>query len=258
MRKIGLNCQTETGTPCASYIQPLDPAIFTPVFANSLGPITCFLFRTPPDFKLTSTSGNNDGARLLFTMFGDQSVASYARVHVSAYPKSMDPNVRVYGINDTVDVLLSEEEVSNWLNNERNDMQATNVYSLLPLSYSIMSYDLIDHRYLQDYGWNYVGFSPITNSSMEIETNFRQEAQNPNYMQTHQDIGLFVVYPETFANLIDREVKVYTLMNALGFVGGIFGLLLTVQVWLFGYRPRSPWGIGKLLVHAIAKCCIDQ
>ncbi|CDH54374.1 hypothetical protein RO3G_02372 [Lichtheimia corymbifera JMRC:FSU:9682] len=243
MRKPGLTCQTDTGTPCASYIQALDPAIFTPVFADALGPVTCFLFRAPPDFKLTSTSGDNVGARLLFTMFGDQSVASYARVHVSVYPKSMDPNVRVYGINDTVDVLLSDEEVSNWLNNERNDLQATNVYSLAPLSYSVMSYDLIDHRYLQDYGWNYVGFSPITNSSFEIETNFRQEAQNPNYMQTHQDIGLFVVYPETFANIMDREVKVYTLMNALGFVGGIFGLLLTVQVWLFGYRPRSPWGI---------------
>lgn len=217
-------------------------SIFTPTFADNLGAINCFLFRSTTDFQMTSTSGANNGSRLLFTFFGDQSI-SYGRIHVSAYPKEMDPNAKLYNLQDSIPLLMSDADVLNWQNGERNDIQATNVYTIQPFTYSAMSYDLVDHRYLQSVGWNYVGFLPISNSTPEIETNFRQEAPNPNYTATHSDLGFMAVFPETFANITDREVKMYTLLNALGFVGGIFGLLVALQTWLFGYRPRSPWGI---------------
>ncbi|KAI7848065.1 hypothetical protein BDC45DRAFT_524491 [Circinella umbellata] len=241
-RNPGVVCQTDTGYSCTNYIQPLDMSLFTPTFASNLGAVGCYLFRGDKDFKLTSTSGQNNGSRLLFSFFGDQTT-TYGRIHVSVYPKEMDPNVKVYNINDDMPVIMSEFDVLTWQNNERNDIQATNIFDIEPFTYSAMSYNLIDHRYLQDVGWNYVGFAPITNSTPEVESNFRSEAPNPGYTLSHADIGFMAVYPETYADFTDREVKMYTLLNALGFVGGIFGLLIAVQTWLFGFRPRSPWGV---------------
>lgn len=238
----GVNCQTDNGYSCTGFVQQLDMSKFTPTFADDLGKVNCFLFRAPSVFTLTSTSGANNGSRLLFTMFGDQSATS-ARVHVSVYPKQMDPNTQVYGISDDTTSLLSEADVLNWQTAERNDIQATNVYTIEPFTYSAMAYDLIDHRYLQSVGWNYVGFLPIYNHTPEIDSYFRSESPNPNYASGHSDLGLVAIFPNSFEELIDREVKMYTLVNALGFVGGIFGLLIAAQAWLFGYRPRSPWGV---------------
>ncbi|RCI01423.1 hypothetical protein CU098_003405 [Rhizopus stolonifer] len=238
----GVSCQTDNGYTCTSFVKQLDMSVFQPTFSDNLGAVNCFLFRAPDDFKLTSTSGANNGSRLLFTMFGDQST-TYGRVHVSVFPKNMDPNAKIYGYEDGINVYLSEADVLNWQNTERNDLQATNVYTIEPFTYSALSYDIVDHRYLQPVGWNYVGFLPITNSTPQIESTFREEAPNPTYTSGHADLGLIAVFPNEFAQLIDREVKMYTLVNALGFVGGIFGLLVAVQTWLFGFRPRSPWGV---------------
>ncbi|RCI04781.1 hypothetical protein CU098_012460 [Rhizopus stolonifer] len=241
-RTPGVSCVTDTGYSCTQFVQTLNMSVFQPTFSDNLGAVNCYLFRAPEDFVLTSTSGANNGSRLMFTFFGDQSV-NYGRIHTSIYPKSMDPNAVIYGISDSVANVMPENEILNWQTTDRNDLQATNVYSIEPFTYSALSYDLIDHQYLQSVGWNYVGFLPITNSTPEIETNFRQEAPNPNYSKTHADLGMLAVFPDSFVTTIEREVKMYTLVNALGFVGGIFGLLVAIQAWLFGYRPQSPWGV---------------
>lgn len=238
----GVSCQTDNGFSCTSFVQPLNMSIFQPTFSDNLGPVNCFLFRAPDSFQLTSTSGANNGSRLLFTMYGDQAT-NYGRVHVSVFPKRMDPNAKIYPVGDDIPNYLSEFDVLNWQNAERNDLQATNVFSIEPFTYSALSYDIVNHKYLQPVGWNYVGFLPVTNSTPEIETTFRSEAPNPTYASGHTDLGVLAVFPEEFAILEDREVKMYTLVNALGFVGGIFGLLIAAQTWLFGYRPRSPWGV---------------
>ncbi|KAI8987259.1 hypothetical protein BDF20DRAFT_849116 [Mycotypha africana] len=242
MRSVGVTCQTDNGYSCSKFIQPLNMSVFQPTFADNLGSVHCYLFRAPNDFVLTSTSGANNGSRLIFTFWGDQSI-NYGRVHTSVYPKTMDPNSVIYGINDGLPTLMAESEVLNWQVNERNDIQATNVFTVEPFTYSALAYNLIEHRYLQEVSWNYVGFLPIFNITPEIETYFRQEAENPNYANTHQDLGVMAVFPNRFITTVEREVKMYTLVNALGFVGGIFGLLVAVQTWLFGYRPRSPWGV---------------
>ncbi|KAI8333090.1 hypothetical protein BC941DRAFT_401803 [Chlamydoabsidia padenii] len=238
----GIACQTDVGYSCNDYVKPLDMSVFSPIFTDHLGNVQCYLFRAPNNFKLASTSGENNGSRLIFTMYGDQSITA-GRIHVSVYPKAMDPNAYIYGINDDTPVLLDQATVLDWQNDERNDVVATNIYSVQPFTYSALSYEIANHRYLQDVGWNYVGFLPIANNTPEITSHFRQEAPNPKYTMSHPDLGVIAVSPTAFTDIVDREVKMYTLLNALGFVGGIFGLLIAVQAWLFGFRPRSPWGV---------------
>jgi hypothetical protein len=63
------------------------------------------------------------------------------------------------------------------------------------------------------------------------------------YNLTHLDLGTFVVAPAAYQTTVYKESKIYSLLNALGFVGGVVGLVFGFQAWLFGYRPRSPWGV---------------
>ncbi|CAO3588672.1 unnamed protein product [Absidia cylindrospora] len=244
-RNPGIHCQTNIGHPCNQFIQPLNMTVFQPYFSDKLGPVSCYLFRTDASFQLTATSDNNIGSRLIFTLFGDPTITN-GRIHLSAYPKEMDPNAKIYNIDDGTPVLSSLDDVLKWQTTEINDLPAGNVFTVAPFSYSYMEYTLLDHHYLQEVGWNYVGFLPLTNSIPELETRFRTVAANPYDAPLLQDIGtigMIAVTPENYMNNTKRQVKMYTLVNALGFVGGIFGLLLAFQAWLFGYRPRSPWGV---------------
>lgn len=235
---FGVTCSTDMGYSCNSFIVPLNMSVFKPVFTAMAGDINCYLFRAPEDFILTATSGDNNGTKLFFNYYGAPQSAA-GRIHIAFYPKKMDPNVPIYGIADSIPNLLSQEAVTNWVTREINDQEATGVYDIQPYTYSVANYDMIDRQYLQNLGWNYVGFLPVTNSTPQIETYFREEMPNLAYPATHPDLGKIQVLPNSFSNIIERDVKIYTLVNALGFVGGIFGLLIAVQAWLFGYRPRS-------------------
>ncbi|KAI8076916.1 uncharacterized protein BX664DRAFT_287828 [Halteromyces radiatus] len=242
VRNPGVACQTDNGYSCNQFIKPLNMSVFQPNFADKFGMVSCYLFRSDVYFQLTGTSGANNGSRLIFSLYGDSTISAGA-IHLSTFPKEMDPIVQVYNINDGIPSLLDRDEVLNWQNSDLNDLQSTNVYTVSPFTYSAIGYTLSDHQYLQDVGWNYVGFLPVTNSTPEISTAFRMESANPTYNLTHSDIGVIAVTPDSYTKTTKREVKMYTLVNALGFVGGVFGILVTVQAWLFGYRPLSPFGI---------------
>ncbi|KAH8555087.1 hypothetical protein BGW37DRAFT_419527 [Umbelopsis sp. PMI_123] len=233
-------CSTDVGVDCNQYVQSLNMSVHTPVFSDQLGQVTCFLFRGDSSFMMTGSSGNNNGSHMVFTVYGDKTV-QYGRVHVSLWPKSMDPNVPIYNLPGSS--LLSTEDIANWLNDERNDIQVDNIYDFAPDTYNTLQYQIIDHQYLQSAGWNYVGFLSITNSTPEVDTQFRQESANPNYNLTHLDLGTFIVAPTAYQIQVLKEYKIYSLVNALGFAGGVVGLVFGLQAWLFGYRPRSPWGV---------------
>ncbi|CAO3699858.1 unnamed protein product [Rhizopus stolonifer] len=240
-RAIGITCSNDMETSCTSDIQALDMSVFSPFFIGNLGTITCYLFKPSNGFKLADTSGKNNGSQIMFTMYGDQSI-NYGRIHVSVYPQSMDPNLVVYGISDAK-VLLNEAEVLKWQNSEKNDFQINNVYTMEPSTYNVLSYNLIDRSYLESDRWNILGLLPITEFTQEVETTFRQVTLDSNYMSTHSNLGVLIVYPSKFVTTTKKEVKNHTLVNALGVVSGIAGLFLTIQAWVFGFRPKSPWGI---------------
>ena len=232
----GVDCQTESGYSCRLHIQKLDMNRFTPGYTGSSGQTTCFLFRPPPDFVLSSTEGYSNGSRLIFTFFDNSSVIE-GSIQVSIYPQNTDPNLIVYGLSN--EVHMDEDAISSWKMNEINNIQINNVYNLEPPMGGALSYTFVNHHYLQNNAWNYVGFSPITNSTIDIRTAFSSKTLYASFNDTRSQL---IVYPERFVNMTDKEVKIYTLVNAFGFMGGIFGLFATLQACLFGFRPRSPWG----------------
>lgn len=234
-----MTCQTDTGYSCSQFVQTLDMSVYKPSYSGSLGNIDCFLFIAPPDFTLTATSGKKVGSRLLFTFWG----TDYGRIHTSIYPKTRNPNVDIYNISNTTSIPMSPNDLLNWQLSEKDDLQDENVFDIEPLSYNTLTYDLVEKRYLKNVGWNYVGFLPAFNSTYDVVTNFYGNGQNPNYISKERNLGTIAIFPRSFVYITEREVKIYTLFNAIGFVGGVFGLFIAFQVWLFGFRPRSPWGV---------------
>ncbi|KAG0187212.1 hypothetical protein DFQ28_006712 [Apophysomyces sp. BC1034] len=237
-----VNCMTDGGYSCTSFVVPLDMSRHQPWYADQLGPVVCYLYAPPAWFLLGNTVNPaiNNGSQLIFTLYGNATV--YGRVHTSVYPPGVDPNLAYY-YNDTSQ-LITPQQGAAWLNNDRNDISATNIFDIEPGTYSTINYQIQNHRYLQPTGWNYVGFLPQLNDTPEIVTEFRQEAPNRAILQPGNYIfGSLYVTPSAYLNVTLRETKIYSLVNAIGFVGGVFGIFVAFQAWMFGYRPRSPWGI---------------
>ncbi|KAL9559560.1 hypothetical protein MBANPS3_000345 [Mucor bainieri] len=242
-RSTGVTCQTDMGYSCNKFVKPLDMAVFRPIFATRMVDLQCYMFRAPTDFALTGSSGNNNGSKLMFTLFADPNVQS-GLVHTSVYHRKSNPNVLKYDDYEDDISSLSIGDALDVQFIEHSENQVANVFTLTYSTQNALSYKLVTHQYLQDVGWNYVGFLPITTDSYQVTTSFRQNTFSAIHAQTNSaKIGHLTVFPDAFVQTFEREVRVYNLLTVLGFVGGVLGLLVAAQVWLFGFRPKSPFGI---------------
>lgn len=234
-----LACQTDMGYDCNSDVISLDLTYFQPT--STTGFSTCFLYRPSLDFKLSPRTVGNKGSRLVFTIFANGSYASSGRIHISAYPRLRDPNVRLYNLTGVT--AMSKAEIADWITNEQYNIQTSNTYTMQLLSYNGMGFNVVNRQSLVPDAWSYFGVLPHINHQRIVETTFQQNPPDTGYTSSHSDIGYLNVIPMDYANVRDREVRVYTLLNALGFVGGVASLFFTFHSWLWGARPNSPWGI---------------
>lgn len=240
-----VSCDTDAGVTCIDNIQPLDLSIHSPYFVNNLGNLTCYLFR-PGDMKLAPESmpQTNNGSRLHFSFYVAGDGLAAGRTHVTVYPPGRDPNAYVYF--DDRNQILSEQDVKQWIEQDRNDFESQTVIDFAPLDRSFVEYQLVNQEFLQDVGWNYVGFSPVLNMTPSITVTERTQSQDPANQQPNLNQGVMnemYIKSATPTTLVEREQKIFSLLNALGFLGGLFGLFIAFQTLVFGYRARSPFGL---------------
>lgn len=240
-----VSCDTDAGVTCIDNIEPLDLSIHSPYFVNDLGNLTCYLFR-PGDMKLAPESipQANNGTRLHFQFYVLGDGVATGRTHVTVYPPRRDPNAYVY-FGDRSQI-LSEQDVKQWIEQDRNDFESQTVIDFAPLDRSFVEYQLVNQEFLQDVGWNYVGFSPVLNMTPSITVTERTQSQDPANQQPNLNQGVInemYIKSATPTTLVEREQKIFSLLNALGFLGGLFGLFIAFQTLVFGYRARSPFGL---------------
>ncbi|KAI9318124.1 hypothetical protein BX666DRAFT_1935011 [Dichotomocladium elegans] len=240
-------CETDGARSCNAHIYMLNTSVFAPVFRSVTTHVRCFLFRPPEDFGLCKDGSQYSRSRLVFTLFGDPSQALESRIYVSIYPRQKDPNAFIYGFENNATAanrtLLTEDEISRWKINEQYKIRPENTFSFSPLSFGTLSYTLSTYESLEDTGWNYVGIFQRLKRDPVVHSSFSQDPSDPSYLTTHRDLGYINLIPADYAVIRDTEIKVYTLLNALGFVGGVFSIIFSFDVFLFGARPRSPWGV---------------
>ncbi|CDH55723.1 hypothetical protein RO3G_02372 [Lichtheimia corymbifera JMRC:FSU:9682] len=249
-------CATDAGRSCADNIEPLNLSIHSPYFASNFGNLTCYLFR-PGSMKLAlePTSFPNNGTQIRFAFYVSGNGEATGRTHVTIYPPKRDPNAYLY-FGDTSQT-LSDDEIQEWIKQDSNDFEPLTVIDLAPMVQSNVKYQLVSQESLRDVGWNYMGFSPVIDKTSSITVSERSQPLIPSNQTPNLDqvvMNLMYITSATAATIVEREQKVFSLLNAFGVLGGLFGLLLSFQSLIFGYRARSPFG----LIHRWAFGCMRR
>ncbi|KAI7885888.1 hypothetical protein K492DRAFT_203691 [Lichtheimia hyalospora FSU 10163] len=244
-----LNVQSDTvSRPDArvkwkDYLTILDMRHHAPSYPNSIyGDIRCWLFAAPPDFQLEyqAIDQSSNGTKLRFLVGGGMQRlgfdTSHSRVHISVYHPDHNPNKVVYNISNQPN--LSDMDIQEWLRRDRNDQETENTYTTEINAYSSISYQLKNHRYLQNIPWNAVGFAQSRNNTPMIETNFRTTIQDDAMMVRNT----LDVYPMSFMEIEEEDQRTDTLMSSFGLVGGILSLFTFMLTRMYGSRPSSMHG----------------
>ncbi|KAI7877434.1 hypothetical protein K492DRAFT_218903 [Lichtheimia hyalospora FSU 10163] len=245
-----LRCATDFGDSCSQYIINITDSVRTGLdyYGEQL---TCFLFRSPSDFRLGRTSdrsSSSSGSYLKFHYYGDHLPSNQSRVHVTFYHKYHDPNLPVYNIPDPYNLpsfhWYSKDENAAFQAAEQANLRTDNAFDLDTNSVSTGSYQLSERQVIiSDNAWNkYAGIGTARSVMYQIQSQAMSEPSTAHYHSIPAPMGAFHVFPSRYEIIVSREQRAFTLLNAMGIIGGISGLLLGLQALLFGFRPRSPWG----------------
>lgn len=235
---VDILCITDAGIGCNDYIRSLDMSLHKPYFGPLTNDLTCYLFTPPDTFMLGPNFAPpyNNGSYIHFILVGDPPTTTGAVVHFNFYPLDADPNRNVY-FGEPVPYMTLD--ITIWQNDDSNALTTTNLLDVTPNQTGSLEYQLEYSQYLTNIGWNYVGFASQYNQTSDLTSSQYTSPSNG----LGQYVNIVTLKPQTFTILNSTEKKIYTLVNAVGFVGGLFGILVAFQTVMFGYRPRSPWGI---------------
>ncbi|KAI9006616.1 hypothetical protein CLU79DRAFT_686968, partial [Phycomyces nitens] len=241
-----ISCTTDKGVRCSSFITWLDMSTHFPKFENSIGYSDCYLFSPPSWFRLgTSSDGYSNGTKLQFEFNGD--IQSTVTTRITQYPPGIDPNVKVYKTNTSdVPSLMSDEAIKEWSMRDLQGINDPNTFTVYTNEALSIQYQIKDHQYLEDTGWNRIGFLSRYNHTPELSyssTRSNSSIMNERFSSPSYIFGSVTIYPIDYFDIIEQDQKIHTIINSLGSVGGIISIIIAIQVLLFGFRPRSPWGI---------------
>ncbi|CAO3652337.1 unnamed protein product [Cunninghamella echinulata] len=243
-----IQCATDFGDSCSQYLIDISENVKIGLnYYDSV--LKCYLFRAPPSFQLGRTNDRmlSNGSYIKFFYYGDRLTSNASQLHTVFYHKYHDPNLPVYSIQDPYNLPFSwysNSENAQFQSSEAENLRTENAFDLDPNVGSTSSYALIEREEIQASNfWNYVGIASIHKRTFEISSKAVSESVASLYATEPQPLGSLLVFPEGYDVTILREQRAFTLVNAMGIIGGIFGLIVGLQTYLFGYRPRSPWGL---------------
>lgn len=129
------------------------------------------------------------------------------------------------------------------------------VVSLYPDSVIFVSFETIYyHKIDPDSWWNLIGIFPkfIFTSELSITHSEIMDRGSYDMAVNDQFLGSINISPTSFKKRTVTEKRDVTIVSALGVMGGVVGILLSIQACLFGTRPKEPWGVfqkSKMRAH---------
>ncbi|KAI9019511.1 hypothetical protein CLU79DRAFT_238341 [Phycomyces nitens] len=259
---ISIYCTTDKGISCHKLLTRLNTTLHLPMFEDSVQPSECFMFSPPSWFTLgDSSDGYTNGTKLQFLINAD--TGKEGTIRVTQYPPGMNPNIRIYNINTTdVPVLMSDQAIDEWTVRDTQGKDDANTFTIYPNDALNIQYQIKNHKYLEDTGWNHMGFLSHYNNTPEIDYsartgNFNMVGERLGQLDMPV-IGSINIYPADYATVVEEDQRIHTIINSLGSVGGIISLMIGVEVLLFGFRPKSPWGIVQRWSYGVMRRSLDR
>ncbi|KAI7851843.1 hypothetical protein BDC45DRAFT_204512 [Circinella umbellata] len=231
-----VRCATDYGVDCSQYLKKFYP--------STSHEKICALFRAPDYVRLAAPTHRKaaSGSYLKFDYYGNAT-----QVGITIYHRNHNPNLAVYNLkteDDTFDWDTSFEE-DQFRSSELSTYQQYGKGYLVPANrVHTSSYALGKRIVLKKSWWNYIGYASATVSHYQITSSkMVSEVSPPTYLGNESPLGSLHLFPELYSTEIAAEQRAFTILQALGVLGGMFGLLVTAQHWFFGYRPQSPYGV---------------
>ncbi|KAI7877303.1 uncharacterized protein EV154DRAFT_576901 [Mucor mucedo] len=223
----------------------LDRTLFSPSFVEQAGDTQCHLYDSISNVTVVS----QDRAVLRFYHMGFAYHLQQA-VHLQFYEPHKNPN-RVLFRNETIpgyDVKFMDDWLASESNSGSKSDDLSRVVSVHPDSTMYIQFETVyTHQIDPDSWWNFVGIFPKYIYTSELSITHTEPMSRGTYAKTEGQeavvLGDIVISPKTFSQRIITEKRDTTIVSSLGVVGGIVGILLAIQVFLFGARPPKPWGI---------------
>ncbi|KAI9019510.1 hypothetical protein CLU79DRAFT_238335, partial [Phycomyces nitens] len=239
-------CITDRGVSCGDSLIKLNTTMHLPVSEDYTTPSECFLFSPPKWFQLgDTTNAQTNGTKIQFLFDANPGLADVVRIN--QYPPGMNPNIKLYDI-DTADLplLMSDQDVNTWAIGDMHGKSTPSTIKLTVNHKLRIKYQIKDHQYLEETGWNKIGFLSRYNHTPELSfstqmSKFGTVSNRIGTTDMHIS-GSITLSPVDYNSAVIQEQRIHTVINSLGSVGGIFSLLIAVQILLFGFRPKSPWG----------------
>ncbi|KAG0177860.1 hypothetical protein DFQ29_004257 [Apophysomyces sp. BC1021] len=236
---VYMRCVTNYGAPCSHFFVPL-----------RIRGQTCHIFRAPFTFRLgeSSSSGRaGNGSRIMFYYYWQTQSPppSNLRLRVNLYPRQTNPSDEVSDLPSGKQHSLISAD-----NNEQN-LFVENSYELDPHVVSTGSYRLTRRLALRDSFWNYVGFAQQTDTMQLIDTLVASEPFRSNYVSQPQPIGSFHLYPEQYNTKILQEQRAFTVINAIGIIGGLF-IWISASVTMGNSASMVSWLDAVVVVAQLA------
>ncbi|KAI7860597.1 hypothetical protein BDC45DRAFT_494797 [Circinella umbellata] len=154
-----------------------------------------------------------------------------------------------YSGGENISQELETEEYIDWAQHEASNDQMIikddNQYTL-DLSDNKPSHMVVSFKYqtrldLSDATWNVLGLASIYQKTEEIISDFQTETRNNDGPDQFKSI--IKLQPSNLSHATLQEQRIYTIVNVLGSVGGLFALVAAIHSLLYGVRPFSPYGI---------------
>ncbi|KAI9272757.1 hypothetical protein BDA99DRAFT_275199 [Phascolomyces articulosus] len=176
-------------------------------------------------------------------------------LQIDVYPetKEANPNEIIYFFDNKSTSFspldgprrLDDPEITSFAREDFEAMPSSNRYTMELDSAGIITYELRNHQYLANNGWNRIGFAQIYNDTPEVTITPQIDVRDSR--TTHPTPGTFssmvTFTPTEIAKITLQDQPVRSLVNVLGSVGGLLTILVALNSFFFGSRPRSPLGL---------------
>ncbi|KAG2218884.1 hypothetical protein INT45_003951 [Circinella minor] len=190
--------------------------------------------------------------------YGIDDAAGDHSLQIEVYPqRSANPNIYLYYTPEQQNAYFlpnivdptppDQQSIISWaMQDVQYDGPTLNRYTidLTMQNRPIIAYQHETHRSLSSSPWNVFGFASSYDEDLKITTTFQTGSITPRINNTAGGVSYstIVLWPSQMADITLQEQRVYPLVSVLGSVGGLLALLITINGFLYGTRPNSPWG----------------
>ncbi|KAI8890253.1 hypothetical protein K501DRAFT_312083 [Backusella circina FSU 941] len=212
---------------------------YTPNYPNALAnprKTICYLYA--PLNPMNVTENNN---KILITTTGF-TYENNESIFIQLYKPTEDINRVVY-LDQTLPG-IDYAAVQEWtLTDIDSDLQVV----ASPNSHTCIEYQEINYQKInQDASWNCFGIFPVYSefSNLTLDHTYPVIPNLSGSSGIAQEMfNEITITPKTFTKITISEKRDSTIIDIIGSIGGVLGLIVGLNIFLFGSRPAKPWGV---------------